>query len=177
MSTLREAAPLSHAGQRRAVSVEQVYPATPKAVPQARHLVAAVLTGWGLAAMRDVAVLVTAELTANAAGQGELAPPPEVLVRVSRTARCVVIAAGDHNPAGPPAPPRTAAAAAEHGRGLLIVRALSARLGWCRDGEWKVVWAELPKPQATEKPQAAEEPQATEEPQQQAIRSELGRAA
>jgi hypothetical protein len=146
MSTLRQAAPRSHIGLRDAVSAEEVYPAAPLAVPQARRLVRSALDGWGLAAMRGDAELVAAELTANAVACGQSAAPAEVLVRVSRTAGYVVIQAGDHSPGGPPAPPRRVAGTAEHGRGLLIACALSARLAWFRDGDWKIVWAALRTP-------------------------------
>jgi hypothetical protein len=163
MSTLRQAAPPSQAGLSQAVSVEGVYPAAPEAVSQARRLVAAALSEWHLETVRDVAVLAAGELAANAASQGLLAPPPEMLARVSRTARHVIIAAGDHNPAGPPAPPRKVPAAATEGRGLLIVSALSDRYGWYLDGGWKVVWAAILIPPVTW--------------EQPAARSELGRAA
>jgi anti-sigma regulatory factor (Ser/Thr protein kinase) len=163
MSTLRQAAPRSHIGLQHAVSVEEVYPADPATAPQARHLVTSVLRDWGLPALRPDAALVVTELIANAVAQGEAAPPAEVLVRVSRTARYVVIQAGDHNPAGPPRPPRRVRGTAEHGRGLLITRALSDQIGWFREGEWKVVWAAIPKPEVPG--------------EQEAFRGRFGRAA
>jgi hypothetical protein len=150
MSTLRQAVPRSHIGLPHATSVQEVYPAVPVTVPRARHLVTSALNDWGLAATRSDAAMVAAELTANAVVQGGSTLPAEVLVRVSWTPRYVVIQVGDHNPAGPQKPPRTITGTAEHGRGLLISRALSARLAWCRQGDWKVVWAALSKPPTRE---------------------------
>ena len=122
MSTLRQAAPRGHIGLQHAVSVEEVYPADPATAPQARHLVTSALRDWGLPALRPDAALVVTELIANAVAQGESALPAEVLVRVSWTERYVVIQVGDHNPAGPPRPPRKVSETAEHGRGLMISR-------------------------------------------------------
>ena len=147
MSTLRQAVPRGHIGLQYAVSVEEVYPADPTAAPQARHLVTSVLRDWGLPALRPDAALVVTELITNAVVQGESAPPPEVLVRLSRTASYAVIQVGDHNPAGPPTPPRRVKVTEEHGRGLLITRTLSAHLAWFRQDDWKVVWAALAKPE------------------------------
>jgi anti-sigma regulatory factor (Ser/Thr protein kinase) len=163
MSTLRQAAPPTYTGLQDAMSVEEVYAAAPLSVPRARHLVTSVLRDWGLSALRPDAALIVTELAANAAGQGESATPAEVLVRISRTAGDVVIQVGDHNPAGPPSPPCTVPGTAENGRGLLISRALAADLGWCIEGDWKIVWAVLRNP-----PVAGE---------QEAVRGQLGRAA
>jgi hypothetical protein len=165
VSTLRQAAPDDHIGLRGAPSVEKVYPAVPLTARLARRLVTSALTDWGLPAMRDRAGLVTAELAANAAIQGQAALPGQVLVRVTRTPLYVVIQVGDHNTAGPPEPPLTVADTAENGRGLLISRALSADIGWFLQGEWKIVWAALCE---------------TQEPgdrEAEASRGRLGRAA
>jgi len=148
MSTLRQAAPRGHIGLQHAVSVEEVYPADPATAPQARHFVTSALRDWGLPSLRPDAALVVTELIANAVAQGESAPPAEVLVRVSWTERYVVIQVGDHNPAGPPRPPRRVSETAEHGRGLMISRSLSAHLAWFCQGDWKVVWAALRTPPA-----------------------------
>jgi serine/threonine-protein kinase RsbW len=152
MPTLRQVRLRNHAGPHQAAFVERVLLAAPRAVPQARGLVTSALACWGLSAMEDDAALLTAELTANAVGQAEIAPPPEILVRVRRTQRYVVIAVGDHNHAGPPAPPRMVAETEEHGRGLLIADALAARLGWYLEDPWKIVWAALSRPQARSEP-------------------------
>jgi len=159
MSTLRQAAPPGTIGMQHAVSVEQVYAADPASVPLARALVTSAVRDWGLAALWDDAALVVTELAANAVGQSVSG---EIVVRVSWTVLYVVVEVGDRNPAGPPRPPREVAGTAEHGRGLLIWQTLSARRGWYRQGEWKVVWAALRKPAAR---------------QQAASRSQLRRAA
>jgi Histidine kinase-like ATPase domain len=143
MSTLRQESLRSHTSMWRAVSVEAVYPAEPGSVPRSRCLVTSTLRDWGLPALRPDAALVVTELAANAVAQGEVVPPADFLVRISLAACYVVIEVGDHNPAGPPAPPRAVNGTAEHGRGLFISASLSADLAWCRDGDWKIVWAVL----------------------------------
>lgn len=163
MSTLRQTAPGSHIGLQNAVSVEEVYAAVPVTVPRARRLVTSALSDWGLAVMQPDAALVAAELTANAVSSGGSVLPAEVLVRVSWTAHWVVIQVGDHDPVGPPKPPRKIREMQEHGRGLLIARALSARLAWFVEGDWKIVWAALAKPPARDG--------------QEVGRSQFGRAA
>ena len=146
MSAPGRAAPRSHTGLQHAVSVEAVCAAAPVTVARARRLVTSAPGDRGLVAMREGAGLVVAEPAANAVRRD--AGPPEVLVRVSRTTRYVVLQVGDHNPAGPPAPPRTATQTAGCGRGLLISRALPARLAWFRQDDRKVARAALRLPPA-----------------------------
>lgn len=121
-------------------------------MPAARHLLSSALGEWGLAAMTDDAALIISELAANAVRQGQSAPPAEVLVRISRTSRRLVIQVGDHSPAAPPRPRRAVPQDGEHGRGLQIARCLAADLAWYREDGWKLVWAAIQIPAAAGEP-------------------------
>jgi anti-sigma regulatory factor (Ser/Thr protein kinase) len=146
MHTLRQVVPGGHPGTLRAGTTEHVYPAADESVPQARRFVAAALRTWGMTAAADDAALVTTELAANAARQGASTSPAEILVRVSRAGRAVVITVGDHDPAIPARTRRMPAAGAEHGRGLPLVTRLAARVSWRQDGDWKIIQATLRAP-------------------------------
>ena len=147
MSTLRHATSPGYADLEQGKYIAAVYPADPAYVPHARCLVVATLDEWGLTVLAGDAELVVGEFGANAVSQDPLAgATAEILVRVSRIARGVVIEVGDHNPAAPPRRTRRVAEDAEHGRGLLISRAVSAELGWYCEGDWKIVWALLAEP-------------------------------
>jgi anti-sigma regulatory factor (Ser/Thr protein kinase) len=140
---LRHAAPRGHTGAGLGFSAEHVYPAVPGSVPLARRQLTDTLAGWGLRAIAVVGDQVAAELLANAVGQAENASPPEILLRLTRSRCFVIIQVGDRNPAAPPRPPRKVPGQAEHGRGLLIVRALAEQVAWYEQGGWKLVWAAI----------------------------------
>ena len=144
MSTLRHSTSPAYADLEQGKYIAAVYPADPAYVPHARCLIVATLDEWGLTALAGDAELVAGEFGANAVGRDLLAgAAAEILVRVFRIARGVVIEVGDHRPSAPPRPACWVAEDAEHGRGLLISRAVSAELGWYREGDWKIVWATL----------------------------------
>ncbi|MEU6574146.1 ATP-binding protein [Streptomyces sp. NPDC046805] len=122
-------------------------PHTTAAVPVARALVRTALGELDTAADSDTAELLTAELVANAvehtaAGEG----PIELVVEVRPTGCQVEV--HDPDPA-PPAPLTRPTLEApdpwqEHGRGLLLIRALSSSCGHRPTKAGKAVWFRLP---------------------------------
>jgi anti-sigma regulatory factor (Ser/Thr protein kinase) len=142
-NTLRHAVPRGHTGPGQGFSTEHVFQADPASVPLARRQLTDTLAAWGLPAIAGVSDQVAAELLANAVSQGEHTMPPEILLRLTRSRCFVIIQVGDHNPAAPPRPPRKIPGQAEHGRGLLIARALAAQVAWYEQDGWKVVWAAI----------------------------------
>ena len=119
--------------------------ATPTAVPLARALVRFSLNRWGFRGLVDCGELLVSELTTNAvqASRNELALIRAHISLFSATTRIEVWDRADGKPQ-----PGQADEAAEGGRGLLIVEAVSAEWGWyAREGRFgKVVWAELKLP-------------------------------
>ncbi|WP_418959615.1 ATP-binding protein [Streptomyces tritici] len=123
-------------------------PHTTAAVPLARRLVRSALAESGAGACEDTAELLTAELVANAvehtSGTGPIA-----LVMELRESACHV-EVHDARPAppdeligqGPVEPPDPWQ---EHGRGLLLIRALSAACGHRPTERGKAVWFRLPR--------------------------------
>ncbi|QGV82514.1 ATP-binding protein [Streptomyces ficellus] len=112
----------------------------------ARALIRTALADLDASAYRDTAELLTAELVANAvehtAGKG----PIELVVRRLAGGCRVEVHDRDPEPPGdlttwddtPPDPWQ------EHGRGLLLIRALSAACGHRRTDGGKAVWFTLP---------------------------------
>ena len=149
MHTLRHAEPGSHSGLcgDRAPAAELILTA-PTPARAARQFADSTLRSWGISDTGN-AVLVTAELTANAARAGLAAGQAEILLRLGVTNRYVIIQVGDRNTAVPPRPARWARADAENGRGLRIARALSRQLCWYSQGGWKIVWAAVPRAGST----------------------------
>lgn len=120
-----------------------------QAAAQAREFTRHVMQSWGLAVLAEDATLVVSELVTNAlrhgvAGTAEGLPAGVELMwcrRAGLTA-CVVIDPGPDLPLLMP-PDH----AAETGRGLHVVEALSAAWGWARlSGPGKAVWATLRAP-------------------------------
>jgi anti-sigma regulatory factor (Ser/Thr protein kinase) len=153
MRTLRHARPGGRAGLHQGFpsSAECVLPATADSVPRARHFVTGTLAGWGLSHVTGSTVQVIAELAANAVRASERSVQPQILVCLVRGPGVVFVQVGDHSRHAPPRPhPRVRCRKrrdAEHGRGLLIAEAFSARLAWYRGaGGWKIVWAAIPVP-------------------------------
>ncbi|MET9497517.1 ATP-binding protein [Streptomyces sp. NPDC006552] len=124
----------------------------PGSAAQARHLTRARLTGWGACEDTcDAAALVVSELVTNA-----------IVHTASRRIHCelhelrddagerVRIAVRDEGCI--PGDPRTAARITpeeEHGRGLLLVAAVSTAWGAQETGPGLLVWAELPRDAGT----------------------------
>ncbi|MEU6976749.1 MULTISPECIES: ATP-binding protein [unclassified Streptomyces] len=128
-------------------------PHTTAAVPIARALVRTALAdiegGRIGAADRDTAELLTAELVANAvehtAGDG----PIELVVELLPGPGGCQIEVHDGRPAAPgelvgPAPGTPVDPWQEHGRGLLLIRALSSDCGHRPTAHGKAVWFTLP---------------------------------
>jgi hypothetical protein len=106
---------------------------------QARAAVAAWSDGSALGAHCDDLLLIVSELVTNAVLHG--APP--VRVEVVTDERTVTVSVVDGARTAPQR--RTAGAAAESGRGMLLVDLLSADSGVRPAAQGKAVWACLPR--------------------------------
>ncbi|MFJ3309328.1 ATP-binding protein [Streptomyces sp. NPDC086549] len=121
-------------------------PHTAAAVPAARALVRTALADMEHAADSDTAELLTAELVANAvehtAGKG----PIELVVEMLPTSCQVEVHDPDPVPPGHLTRPSLEAPDPwqEHGRGLLLIRALSSSCGHRPTESGKAVWFRLP---------------------------------
>jgi anti-sigma regulatory factor (Ser/Thr protein kinase) len=149
MLTLRHAEPASQSGLRGdcPAGTDLILPAAPESAGEARRFADVTLRPAGVSDTGDF-VLVISELAGNAIRQGPRGGRAEILLRLSLTARYVIIQVGDRGATVPPRPARRVPAGAESGRGLPIARALSRRLCWYSDGDWKIVWAAVPRPGA-----------------------------
>ncbi|MEU3189274.1 SpoIIE family protein phosphatase [Streptomyces sp. NPDC006992] len=116
---------------------------------QARRLARRALTRWGLEELSDSVELLVSEIVTNAVRYAER----PITLRLLRTdvLRCEV---GDDVPQLPRL--RQARATDEGGRGLYLVNRLARRWGATRLSTGKVVWFELPVPDAA--PEHAPEP-------------------
>jgi anti-sigma regulatory factor (Ser/Thr protein kinase) len=111
----------------------------PKAASQARAFIRHRLTELGFSKLVDDGVLIAVELVTNAVRE---APDGPVMLSLRLSAGRPVIEVRDCSPVLPVI--RDADFVSETGRGLHIVGALAAELGWRRVGRGKVVWAALP---------------------------------
>ncbi|GHC54391.1 ATP-binding protein [Streptomyces flavofungini] len=143
----RDVSPASddlHSTTRR---VSFALPADSRAVGEARHLAREQLKYWGVGAeKRDAAALVVTELFTNALAH---TTSDVVVCALKTTSDHLVIEVMDDG-SGPPDPaPREAGAHDEHGRGLALVRAVSAcwGAGPSGGGVGQAVWAVLPPAQ------------------------------
>ncbi|MFF7095314.1 ATP-binding protein [Streptomyces rubradiris] len=124
-------------------------------VPPARREIVDKVRAWGGPLDEEAADairLVASELITNAVVHGE---GPITVTLVNRSGRLVIdVLDGD------PSVPRTRGAQAddENGRGLALVRLLSARCAWEPAGAGKRVWAEMTLPMAVEMSTAAAGP-------------------
>ncbi|WP_353941919.1 ATP-binding protein [Streptomyces sp. HUAS MG91] len=125
----------------------------PGSAAQARRMTRTQLTGWGACEDTcDAAALVVSELVTNAivhtasrrihcelhdlrGGDGDDGQGERVRIAVRDEGRMP----GEHRPAGRIAPEE------EHGRGLLLVAAVSTAWGAQETGPGLLVWAELPR--------------------------------
>ncbi|MFD9408769.1 ATP-binding protein [Streptomyces sp. NPDC059989] len=121
-------------------------PHTAAAVPLARALVRTALADIDAPADSDTAELLTAELVANAVEHTSSEAPIELVVELLAGGCQVEVHDGD------PRPPGDLAARAddthpdpwqEHGRGLLLIRALSSACGHRPTADGKAVWFTL----------------------------------
>ncbi len=122
-------------------------PHTTAAVPMARALVRTALAEIEAPADSDTAELLTAELVANAVEHTRSRSPIELVVELLPTGCQVEVHDGDPAPPAdlwcrgsltPPDPWQ------EHGRGLLLIRALSSGCGHRPTARGKAVWFTLP---------------------------------
>ncbi|WP_262063266.1 ATP-binding protein [Streptomyces sp. STR69] len=121
-------------------------PHTAAAVPVARALVRTALSEVQHTADSDTAELLTAELVANAVEHTAGDAPIELVVELLPSGCRVEV----HDP--DPEPPATLTKPAEeepdpwqeHGRGLLLIRALSSSCGHRPTESGKAVWFRLP---------------------------------
>jgi CheY-like chemotaxis protein/anti-sigma regulatory factor (Ser/Thr protein kinase) len=129
---------LESVGREPGQQAELSLPQDPSSVRTARRFVRDQLEEWGLDSLLDDALLVTSELAANAIMHAE----SECLIRVSLTESTLRIDVLDSGAGTPEPQPRSFTE--EHGRGLVLVDAVTA--AWGLDmvpGDGKVVWAEL----------------------------------
>ncbi|MER6127803.1 ATP-binding protein [Streptomyces sp. NPDC001795] len=117
---------------------------------QARDFTRRVLDDWALDHCRDDALAVVTELTTNAvlhalpADRTEGTEQAGVWLRLTLRSAHLMCSVTDQSN-NLPVFPRTSDPLQEHGRGLLIVEALSQHWGWTwRSPMGKTVWAMLP---------------------------------
>ncbi|MDX3613685.1 ATP-binding protein [Streptomyces europaeiscabiei] len=118
---------------------QERYAARLEAAAQARRDIALVLETWGLPQLVDVAEQVVTELVANAVEHTDAATVGASITRTGKeSARIVVTDTSRTRPTpGTPSPDD------EHGRGLLLVKALAHAWGSEPVHGGKRVWAEL----------------------------------
>ncbi len=129
---------LESVGQQPGHQAELALTQDPTSVRAARRFVAEKLAEWGQDSLLDDALLVTSELAANAIMHAE----SDCVIRISLTASTLRIDVVDRGSGTPEPQPRSFTE--EHGRGLVLVDAITA--AWGLDvvpGDGKVVWAEL----------------------------------
>lgn len=125
--------------------------AQPSAVPWARRLLSQTLGDWDLAELSETALLLASELVTNAvkaaacpaAGDGAGGRRP-IGFTMRFTGTCLLLEVWDASPAQPVL--REPDLAAESGRGLCLVEALSSRWGQRPADGGKVVWCEIGLP-------------------------------
>jgi len=118
--------------------------ALPSAPGRARAWTRHILRAWQLAVLSDTAQLVVSELTTNAMLASRRLGRPFIRLMLTRDHGELAIFVHDYCPSAPE--PGNAGHGDEHGRGLLLVEAMSSRSGWYvpEDGTGgKVVWATL----------------------------------
>ncbi|MFF8695455.1 ATP-binding protein [Streptomyces sp. NPDC015144] len=122
-------------------------PHSTAAVPIARALIRTALADIDAPADTDTAELLTAELVANAVEHTRSGEPIELVVELLPTGCQVEV--HDRSPAPPsgldfPHPGSEPDPWQEHGRGLLLIRALSSSCGHRPTEHGKAVWFTLP---------------------------------
>lgn len=130
-----------------ATSWRLTLPHTPEAVPMARNLIRGVMAVLDAPANSDTAELLTSELVANAVEHAEGDEPIELVVELLPSGFQVEV--HDRDPAPPGElglrePHPTPHPLEERGRGLLLIRTLSADSGYRTTPHGKAVWFTLP---------------------------------
>ncbi|MFE4609386.1 ATP-binding protein [Streptomyces niveus] len=121
-------------------------PHSAAAVPMARALIRTALADIGPTPDSDTAELLTAELVANAVEHTDPAVPIVLVVELLPTGCQIEVHDGDPGPPGDlsaPVPGRVPDPWQEHGRGLLLIRTLSADCGHRATDRGKAVWFTL----------------------------------
>lgn len=115
----------------------------PTAIGCGRDHARQVLMEWGLALLVNDAVLLVSELLTNALkASWVLKPPTPIVLRLLAYDRQLLIEAWDQWVEGFDLNRKSQDA--EHGRGLIVVAALSKRWGVARiSGQYKAVWCEV----------------------------------
>jgi len=113
-------------------------PGTPYSVRMARFYIGAALGHHGLGDFTGDVETVTSELVSNAITHAGARAFDLELLRLEDSEAIVVVVT---DPCPLPPVKRDPAAGAEHGRGLLVVEALSARWGWTPRDPGKAVFA------------------------------------
>lgn len=124
----------------------KAFPGREGEVRAVRHWIAALLPECPA---RDDVMTVAVELVTNAlrftaSGRGGNAGWFAVEITWHNATVQVAVADGGGSPDGPVLTEHPGNTDCEHGRGLQIVRALSARTGICGDQHGRVVWADVP---------------------------------
>jgi anti-sigma regulatory factor (Ser/Thr protein kinase) len=91
---------------------------------------------------RDDVTTVANELASNAVRHTASGQGGWVVVEITWYGPVVRVAVADGG--GPTVPQVIEDTVAEHGRGLLVVRGLSTRMGACGDESGRLVWADVP---------------------------------
>lgn len=122
-------------------------PHSTAAVPIARALIRTALADLDAPADSDTAELLTAELVANAVEHTDGSGPIELVVELLASGCQVEV--HDHDPGAPGDLSRLRPGSApdpwqEHGRGLILIRALSSACGHRPTAHGKAVWFTLP---------------------------------
>ncbi|MCX4819939.1 ATP-binding protein [Streptomyces sp. NBC_01142] len=121
-------------------------PHSTAAVPIARALIRTALAEIEVSADSDTAELLTAELVANAVEHTRGGSPIQLVVELLSTGCQVEVHDSDPAPPGDlslPAPGSEPDPWQEHGRGLLLLRALSSECGHRMTAAGKAVWFTL----------------------------------
>jgi hypothetical protein len=116
---------------------------------KAREFTRHVLQSWGLAVLAEDATIVVSELVTNALRHGARGTGNAALdgIELVLCRRVCLVACAVADPSAEPPLLVAADPAAETGRGLHVVEALSAAWGWTRlCGDGKAVWATLRVP-------------------------------
>ncbi|MEU8847667.1 ATP-binding protein [Streptomyces sp. NPDC048564] len=134
-------------GPRRGTAAERRFrfelAAHPGSPAQARRLTRARLNGWAVCEDTcDTAALVVSELVTNAIVH---TASEHIVCELRDGADLVRIAVRDEGCAPGEPHPLSARPEEEHGRGLLLIDALSQAWGAGEDGSGLVVWADLPR--------------------------------
>jgi anti-sigma regulatory factor (Ser/Thr protein kinase) len=114
-------------------------PSTPYSVRMARFCVRAALGCHGLGDYTEDIETVTSELVSNAITHAGARPLGLELLRLEDGSGAVVVVVTDSCPLPPVK--RDPTGTAEHGRGLLVVEALSAQWAWSARDPGKAVFA------------------------------------